>query len=151
MKPVVFTRNQQRRLRVDRRLLLQMVDWLLAEVQSPLAELGIILVTDAQIADYNLQFHHRTGPTDILTFHYEGMGELVISAEHVLANAKRFHTTPACELALYVIHGILHLHGYDDRTTRQRQRMRRAERALLGRLGRVFCLPELTKMAGRPK
>lgn len=131
MKTVIFTRNRQRRLRVDRSELTRVAAVALAQVGSALDTLGIILVNDTQIAGYNERFHHRTGPTDILTFGYEGLGELIISTEQAIANARRFRTTPARELALYVIHGILHLHGYDDCTPTQRRRMRVAERRFL--------------------
>jgi probable rRNA maturation factor len=131
MNTVVFTRNRQRRLRVPRAALVRLATRTLARLDSTLAALGIILVNDAAMAGYNEQFHHRSGPTDVLAFHYEGMGELIISTERAIANARRFRTTPERELALYVIHGILHLHGYDDRTPAQRRRMRAAERRFM--------------------
>lgn len=128
---VIFTRNRQRRLRIDRRMLTQLAARTLAELGSPLDALGIILVNDAQMAGYNERFHQCAGPTDILTFGYEGIGELIISADHAISNARRFRTTPERELALYVIHGILHLHGYNDHTPAQRRRMRAAERRFM--------------------
>lgn len=131
MKTVVFTRNRQRCLRVDRVRLVRLATQTLADLHSELATLGIILVNDAQIADYNERFHHQPGPTDILTFHDEGLGELVISTETAIVNARRFRTTVERELALYVIHGILHLHGYNDQTPTQRRRMRAAERRMM--------------------
>jgi probable rRNA maturation factor len=130
-KTVIFTRNRQRRLRVDRHRLTALAAHSLAELSSTLDALGLILVNDAQMADYNEQFHQVAGPTDILTFGYEGMGELIISTDHAIANARRFRTTPERELALYVIHGILHLHGYNDQTPAQRRRMRAAERRFM--------------------
>ncbi|MCX7886663.1 MAG: rRNA maturation RNase YbeY, partial [Verrucomicrobiae bacterium] len=134
MTPIIFTRNRQRKLRIRRGWLTELAAAALTELNSPLKELGIVLLNDAQIAEYNRRFHHRDGPTDILTFHYEGIGELMISTQQAIANARRFRTTPRRELALYVIHGILHLHGYDDRTPAQRRRMRAAERRLLAAL-----------------
>lgn len=102
------------------------------------ANLSIVLVSDRQMAELNLRYHHTDGPTDILSFDYgEGQGELVISVEHAVAQAKRFRSTPALELGLYVVHGILHLHRYDDGTPAQRRRMRSAERRLLARLRRT--------------
>ena len=99
--------------------------------------LNIVLVDDAAVSRLNEKFHHREGPTDILTFDYgagEVTGELVISVEHAVAQAKRFRSTPSHELALYTIHGVLHLHGHDDLSPRPRARMRAAERRLLVRL-----------------
>ena len=58
-------------------------------------------------------------------------GEVVVSAETALACAARYKSTPEDELLRYVIHGTLHLVGYDDATPRQRAAMRRKERKYL--------------------
>jgi len=132
----IFIRNRQRQLKVDRRLLQRIAHETLHHVGAQEGTtIGIILVNDAQIAQYNERFHATPGPTDILTFHFPELagGELVISTERAIEHARRYRTTPTRELTLYVIHGILHLHGYDDRTSRQRARMRAAERRLLNR------------------
>ena len=121
--------NRQRR-RVNTRQLRQ-----LAERIHTGQSLSIVFVNDREMAKLNLRYHHVAGPTDILTFDYgDGEGELIISVDHAVANARRYHTTVARELALYVVHGLLHLHGYDDRTPRQRARMRVAERRILSKL-----------------
>jgi probable rRNA maturation factor len=129
--------NRQRRWKVNTRLLRQIAVRALALVGATDDCLNIVFVDDASITRLNKQFHHREGSTDILTFDYgtgEVTGELVISVEHAVAQAKRFRSTPSRELALYVIHGILHLHGYDDLSPRPRARIRAAERRLLTRL-----------------
>jgi len=108
--------------------------------------LSIVLVNDALMAKLNAQYHDAEGPTDILTFDYgSGQGELIISVDHVIANARRFRTTAARELARYVAHGILHLHGYDDRTPRQRTRMRAAEHRLMNRVAQSVHLTDLVR------
>ena len=132
----IFIRNRQRQLKVDRTLLQRIARETLHQVGAQEGTtIGIILVNDAQIAQYNERFHAAPGPTDILTFYFPELagGELVISTERAIEHARRYRTTPTRELTLYVIHGILHLHGYDDRTSRQRARMRAAERRLLNR------------------
>ena len=116
--------------------------------------LNIVLVDDATVARLNQQFHHREGPTDILTFDYEVgdvTGELVISVEHAVTQAKRFRSTPSRELALYAIHGVLHLHGHDDLSPRPRARMRAAERRLLVRLEAEYPLRSLLSAGGPSK
>ena len=106
--------------------------------------LSIVLVTDKQIAVLNARYHQVQGPTDILSFDYgNDEGELVISLEHVQTQAKRFRTTPGRELTLYLVHGILHLHGYDDRTLRSRRRMRAAERRLMRLMARKLPLQDV--------
>jgi probable rRNA maturation factor len=128
---IVEVRNRQRAHRVD----VARLKKLAAAVDSNFDTLSIVLVNDAEMARLNLQYHHTSGPTDILTFDYgEGQGELIISVQRAVAQARRFRTTPARELALYVVHGLLHLRGYDDRTPRQRTRMRAAEHRLLNRI-----------------
>ena len=129
--------NRQRRWKVNTRLLRQIAARALVLVDATEDRLNIVLVDDATVARLNQQFHHREGPTDILTFDYgagDVTGELVISVEHAIAQAKRFRSTPSRELALYAIHGVLHLHGHDDLSPRPRARMRAAERRLLVRL-----------------
>ena len=142
---IVFVRNLQRLLKIDRPRLVCVATETLKLVNAPEDTIGIILVNDKQIAALNDQFHHTAGPTDILTFQFPELagGELTISVERAVAHAKRYRTTPGREFALYVVHGILHLHGYDDRTPRQRARMRAAERRILALLGRTLDLRKI--------
>jgi probable rRNA maturation factor len=139
--------NRQRLLRVDARLLKALTKHALECVDAAAnCNLSIVLVTDATMAKLNAQYHATPASTDVLSFDYgEGQGELIISVEHVVVNACRFRTTPARELARYVAHGILHLHGYDDRTSQKRDRMQAAERHLLNRIARSVHLTHLVK------
>lgn len=134
----VEVRNRQRLLRINTRKLAKFAQSALNLLDTGTVQLSIVFVNDKTIAKLNKEYHRTDGPTDILSFDYgEGQGELVISVEHAVAQAKRFRSTPARELTLYVLHGILHLHGYDDCTPAQRRRMRVAERRLLARLRRT--------------
>jgi len=100
-----------------------------------LQNLSIVLVSDSAMARYNQQYHATAGTTDVLSFGYgDGHGELIISVPRAVAQARQFRTTPSRELALYVVHGILHLQGYDDLTPGPRRRMRAAERRWLRKL-----------------
>jgi|SRR5579862_1890462 len=128
----VAVSNRQRRLKINTKLLAQITQQVRKLVGHTDGDLSIVLVDDPMIARLNAQYHATPGPTDILSFDYgEGQGELIISVEHAVAQARRFRTTPARELVLYVVHGILHLHGFDDRTPQQCRRMRVAEQRLL--------------------
>jgi ssRNA-specific RNase YbeY (16S rRNA maturation enzyme) len=111
----VEVRNRQPR-RVNTRALKQLAKRVLSEVEgagsisTAAFDLSLVLVSDGEMAELNLRYHQMAGPTDILTFDYgEGRGELIV----------------------YIIHGILHLTGHDDRTSAQRKKMRAAERRLL--------------------
>jgi len=123
--------NRQRLLPVNTRRLKQLAA---SHANKPLT---IALVSDTAIARLNKRFHDATGPTDILTFDYGSEAELVISVGRAAAQAKTYRTTLARELALYILHGILHLRGYNDHTHRQRTRMRAAERRLLAQTKRL--------------
>ena len=104
-------------------------------VLHQLAEVGVVLVSDARIAQLHKRFMDIAGPTDVITFQH---GEILVSVETAKANARRFGSTIDREIRLYIAHGILHLVGYDDTTATaagamakaQEQLVRRAEAAM---------------------
>lgn len=101
-----------------------------------LSELSVALVDDATIAGINRQFLNHTGPTDVISFNLGGgLGEIVVSAERAIIVARQLRRRPHDELALYLVHGLLHLAGLDDHTPAQRRAMRAAERRCLKQLG----------------
>jgi probable rRNA maturation factor len=104
------------------------------------AKINLAFVDDATIAGLNKRFLDHDGPTDVITFPYSGPsakkleGEVVIGIEVAQREAaERCHDVNT-ELCLYVIHGTLHLCGYDDRSNRDAADMRRKEREYLGQL-----------------
>jgi probable rRNA maturation factor len=105
------------------------------------AEISLAFVDNATIQRLNQRYLQHDEPTDVLSFPLSESGarrlagELVIGAEVAQAQAtERGHDVQA-ELALYVIHGLLHLCGYDDATADGASEMRQRERHYLGRLG----------------
>jgi probable rRNA maturation factor len=114
------------------------------------AGISLAFVDNPTIHRLNKQFLDHDEPTDVLTFPLSGPGaktlegEIVIGAEVARTQAaERGHDEPA-ELALYVIHGLLHLCGFDDTTAVAVRRMRERERNYLQRLG----LPPIADPAG---
>lgn len=108
--------------------------------------LSFVFVSDRKIKSLNHQFLKRDHPTDVLAFDLTGVtrlkrrpkgrirkinGEVIISTDTVIRNAKIFGTRPHQELNLCIVHGILHLLGYDDHKASDVKRMRRRERVLL--------------------
>jgi len=78
--------------------------------------LSIALVGQKKIKDLNKKYRNKGRPTDVLAFPGDkqaGLGEIVICPEEVKKNAKRFNSAYRKELARVLIHGILHLLGYD--------------------------------------
>jgi probable rRNA maturation factor len=96
------------------------------------ATISIAIVDDPTIAKLHQEFLDDPEPTDVLSFVLERSeqsleGEVVASADTARTCAPKYKTTPEEELLLYVIHGTLHLVGYDDTTPRQRAVMRQKE------------------------
>ncbi len=111
------------------------------------AEISLAFVDNPTIHRLNKQFLQHDEPTDVLTFPLsEGQGtrvagELVIGAEVALEQAaSRGHDVQA-ELALYVIHGLLHLCGFDDKTASAAREMHQRERHYLAQLS----LPDIAE------
>jgi probable rRNA maturation factor len=111
------------------------------------AEVSIAFVDDATIHQLNRRYLQHDEPTDVLSFPMSDPGarrlegQLVVGAEVAAAQAAaRGHDVQA-ELALYVIHGLLHLCGHDDRTADAAAAMRLRERHYLGELG----LPDIAE------
>jgi probable rRNA maturation factor len=104
------------------------------------AKISLAFVDNTTIHRINKQFLDHDEPTDVITFPLSGKGakklegELVIGVEVGLEQAKELGHTVEQELTLYVIHGILHLCGYDDRNAKDSKEMRRMERKYLAEL-----------------
>ena len=94
-------------------------------------ELEIIFVDDREIKKLNRRFTGRPGPTDVLSFGLGGVGSIAISLDTASRNAKTFGTPFHEEAVRYVIHGILHLSGYDDDTVSNRRKMSAKEDVIL--------------------
>jgi probable rRNA maturation factor len=93
-----------------------------------LPEVEVSIVSDRVIADVHRRFMNIPGPTDVITFEH---GEIVMSAQTAGQYAAQYGHPIDQELALYIIHGLLHLNGYEDATTRGAARMRRLQERLL--------------------
>ena len=104
------------------------------------AGLSLAFVSDQAIRSLNRRFLKRDHVTDVLAFDYSDArrrkqgplhGEIVISADTAVRQAKIFGTSVKLELTLYIIHGILHLLGYDDHRPKDIKRMRAKEQKVL--------------------
>ncbi|MBQ9887920.1 MAG: rRNA maturation RNase YbeY [Bacteroidales bacterium] len=108
--------------------------WLkiMAESESrKLGNINIIFCSDPYILDINKKYLKHNYYTDIITFDYcDGpvlSGDLFISVDTVLANSETYKTDFSDELNRVIIHGVLHLVGYDDQTDEQKAVMRDKE------------------------
>ena len=98
----------------------------------PAFSLSIVFVGTKRMGAINKNFLNHDYVTDVLTFDLgEGSAEIIICPQVADMNAKEFQSTTEKELILYVIHGILHLAGYDDHHPKDIQKMRQMEKRLL--------------------
>lgn len=97
----------------------------------PPGELSLVFLTDAALAQIHADFMNDPTATDVITFEGDraaGLaGEICVSADTALAYAREHGSGFADELTLYVVHGWLHLAGYDDLQPAKKRRMRAAE------------------------
>src|SRR6267142_7090703 len=89
-----------------------------------LSEIFIWLISDWRMALLHRKFLGQSGPTDVLTFQH---GEIFISVETAQRHARAFGNSLLRELQLYIVHGLLHLHGFDDRTQPGARRMEKMQ------------------------
>lgn len=109
--------------------------------------ISILFLPEREIQRYNVQIFGRDTVTDVITLNYsnqtplEGQllcGDILICPALAFQQAPRFRAEFAEELTRYLIHGMLHLCGWQDSTPEQRKRMRAAERLILRQLASCF-------------
>jgi len=87
---------------------------------SSLAAVEISILNDADIGKVHDEFFLDPSPTDVITFPY---GEILLGAGVIAENARQFGNTPDEEAAICIIHGLLHLAGWEDAKAEERKRM----------------------------
>ena len=97
-----------------------------------LREVSILIISDRRMASLHRRFMNESGPTDVITFQH---GEIFISAETAQRNARKFRNKLDRELRLYTVHGLLHLHGFDDRDPASARKMQAVQERVLARAG----------------
>jgi len=135
--PLITIRNVQRSVLFSTHKLQRFVGiackvvWQTKRPKSEIASLNQIyipIVSDRRMAALHKEFCGITGATDVLTFQH---GEIVISADTAATQARMFHTNVTAEIQLYVLHGLLHLAGFDDATPSKRRQMHQLQRKLM--------------------
>ena len=102
--------------------------------KSPGTKLEIVFLSDADIKPVNKKYKHSDRTTDVLSFDLGDAGSIAISLDTASRNAKTFGTLFHEEALRYVVHGILHLFGYDDGTGPDRRKMAAEEDRILRHL-----------------
>jgi probable rRNA maturation factor len=144
--------NNQDRLEINEEFLTEVVRTTLAAEQVKSAEISVALVDNAEIHTLNRQYLEHDYETDVLSFQLDFepgpqttdapaasgraagatlSGEVIASAEMALQMAVEYHWNPQDELVLYLVHGLLHICGYDDLSEPEQEVMRGRERDIL--------------------
>jgi probable rRNA maturation factor len=97
---------------------------------TKLREIFVLIVSDRRISALHEQFLNKTGPTDVITFSH---GEIFIGAETARRHARQFRNPLTRELQLYIVHGLLHLHGFDDKTAVEARKMEKMQERILAK------------------
>jgi probable rRNA maturation factor len=93
-------------------------------VETSLKKIFVYLVDNKTIKKLNKIFLNKNTSTDVLSFKYpDGSGEIIISVEECKKNAKNYSNTLNEEILYVLIHGILHLNGYEDYSEKDREKM----------------------------
>lgn len=115
-------------------------------------ELGVRLVAAGEMARVNAQFLNHEGSTDVITFDYSAApsksavhGEIFVCLDDAMRQARQFRTRWQEEVVRYIVHGVLHLQGFDDMTPAARQVMKREENRIMKSLAARFALVKLRK------
>ena len=152
---------ESRKLGIPSAWIKKLLKDVLVQVESDIAipevcEIHLVLTDDARMRVFNREHRKKDKPTDVLSFpqfnpkEISGkskkkveapgpyLGDLVISTETTLKQAKEFGVTKRAELMRLVVHGVLHLCGYDHEKVpaAEAQRMRRRERYIRSKLSR---------------
>jgi probable rRNA maturation factor len=143
--PDIFVRNLQRKIPVEvaalqnfavnaGRCALQLHKRKKTDLRR-LRDIFVWLISDRRMAALHQKFMHQAGPTDVLTFQH---GEIFISVDTAKRHARSFRNSLESELCLYVVHGLLHLNGFDDQTQSGARKMEKMQERILHKC-RALC------------
>jgi len=126
----------------NKRKLIKWIDNSIQKEKSLLGDINFIFTSDNYLLNINKEYLSHNYYTDIVTFNYcqnkTINRDIFISIETVKNNSKRFSVTLIEELHRVIIHGVLHLIGYDDQNNEEKALMREKENYYLDRLKNLF-------------
>jgi probable rRNA maturation factor len=149
----VSVASRHPKLRVDGRAVTRVIALLDANASAigpqspalPPGELSIVFLTDSELARLHADFLDDPTTTDVITFEGDALigtsGEICVSADTAAAYAAKHNHDFSSELTLYVVHGWLHLAGYDDLEPAKKRAMRRAESRAMRILENAAAVP----------
>jgi len=130
-----FSVSTSNKIKVEKRLVHSLVAKLAKELGFTLDSLNINFVDADYLLEINKEYLKHNYHTDIITFNYSGNndvieGEIFISITEAIANSLKYDVHLGSEVVRLVVHGILHLVGYDDKESSDKRKMKKEENKL---------------------
>jgi len=124
--------STSKNIKVEKKIIHSLVTSLSSKLSFKLETLSINFVDADYLLNINKDYLNHNFNTDIITFNYSGSnslldGELFISVDEAINNSLKFNVTLDSEIIRLVIHGILHLLGFDDEETSKKRKMKKEE------------------------
>lgn len=135
--------NVHEKRRVDREQLEELIGHVVHEEEAEIHYLGVVLAGHETVLNLNRSYLEHDYVTDVLSFPLREAGdsepvvvdgEVYVDLDTAAERAPEFDTTVEEEIYRYVVHGLLHLIGYDDQTEDERQKMKEREDRYLAEL-----------------
>jgi len=127
MKKTKIEINNLAKGKIGLKFLEKFAEKVLKLVKLKIPELSVVLVCDRRMKSFNKKFRKQNRTTDVLAFDYGlpfgGQGEIIICLDQAKRQAEELKHPLKEELEILLIHGILHLLGYNDETKKQRDEM----------------------------
>ena len=127
--------STSKKIKVEKRLVHSFIAKLSKEIGFTLDSLNINFVDADYLLEINKEYLKHNYHTDIITFNYSGKndvleGEIFISITEAIANSLKYDVHLGSEIVRLLVHGILHLVGYDDKDPADKRKMKKAENKL---------------------
>ena len=127
---------------IKKRITKQWIQKIAVENKKKIGKVSIIFCSDSYLLKLNKKYLKHNYFTDIITFNYNHLnllnGDIFISLETIAKNASIYNVTVENELFRVIIHGILHLIGYDDKTNEQKKLMKMMEDSALFEINKMI-------------
>ena len=141
---IIHVINEQKSLKISSRQVKNLVSLVLKEENCSCDEVSVTFVDTPRICELHEEFFQDNSPTDCISLPmdmeeddiYRILGEVFVCTDTAIEYAKEHNTDPKEETALYIVHGLLHLMGYDDIEDEDRVQMRAAEKRLMQKIVR---------------
>ncbi|MEL7432167.1 MAG: rRNA maturation RNase YbeY [Chlamydiota bacterium] len=140
----ILIADEQKHLFIDQKSIVKVLEFLIEKESIDCDALGIHLIDDKQISSLHKHYFQDPSPTDCISFPVDKpgqrddgvcfLGEIFISTETAITYAENNQVSPYDEVLLYLIHGFLHLIGYQDIQVEDQKKMREKEKLCIDML-----------------